>query len=92
MRDITTVKQVIFSGFDKRIEIESGSFSNHNLLAVLSSVQEVSFNPSDFFVAHEIDKVGIILVRFFINGVETYIEIDDSLPITSDGKLASLCC
>ena len=36
--------------------------------------------------------MGIILVKFFINGAETYVIIDDYLPCKEDGRLLSTSC
>ena len=64
-------------------------FNDHDLYAVLCSMREAPCHPKEFFVISEIQMVGIILVKFFVNGKLTYVTIDDSLPCI-DGELASM--
>ena len=44
------------------------------------------------FVTKEINKAGIYLVRFFLNGQETPVIVDDHLPCTKQGKPAFATC
>ena len=90
-RDIPELSRELFSESESNSEIKMGLFKAHDLYAVLSSINEAPCKPKDFFIISEIQMVGIILVKFFVNGQPTYVTIDDSLPCI-DGELASMKC
>ena len=77
---------------DSPVLSKAGRFQDPEFQAVLSIVYDVPFNPLDFIVMQETEKVGIILVSLFINGQKSYVRVDDHLPCTQDGSLASLLC
>ena len=49
-------------------------------MAVLSSLAEFPDRVSALFYTKEINNAGIYLVRFFVNGTETPVIVDDYLP------------
>ena len=57
-------------------------------MAVLSSLAEFPDRVGALFVTKEINPAGIYLVRFFINGNETPVIVDDYLPCTTNGTPA----
>ena len=57
-------------------------------MAVLSSLAEFPDRVGALFVTKEINSAGIYLVRFFINGNETPVIVDDYLPCTKSGTPA----
>ena len=44
------------------------------------------------FVTQEVNKAGIYMVRFYINGQDTPVIVDDYLPVKEDGSLAFASC
>ena len=44
------------------------------------------------FVTKEINKAGIYMVKFFINGQDTPVIVDDFLPVNANGKPAFASC
>ena len=44
------------------------------------------------FVTQEVNKAGIYMVRFYINGQDTPVIVDDNLPVKEDGSLAFASC
>ena len=46
----------------------------------------------DLFVTKEINAAGIYMVRFYLNGIETPIIVDDHLPVKSNGQPAFASC
>jgi len=44
------------------------------------------------FITKEVNKAGIYMVRFYINGQETLIIVDESLPVNANGKPAFATC
>jgi hypothetical protein len=49
-------------------------------LAVLSALAESEERVKNIFVTQNVNTAGIYLVKFFINGVESPVIIDDYLP------------
>lgn len=44
------------------------------------------------FITKEINKAGIYMVRFFLNGQETPVIVDDHLPVNKAGKPCFATC
>ena len=65
---------------------------NCYFLATLSSVAEFPFRIKAMFDTQDINDAGIYKVRFYINGQDTPVIIDDYLPVKEDGKLAFASC
>ena len=57
-------------------------------MAVLSTLCSDSNDIINLLVSKEINAAGCYIVRFFINGVETLITVDDYLPCKKNGQLA----
>ena len=69
-------------------DIKQGALGDCYFLAVLSSLAEFPKRVEALFYTKEINNAGIYLVKFFINGNETPVIVDDYLPCTKDGKPA----
>ena len=69
-------------------DINQGQLGDCYFLAVLSSLAEFPDRVSALFVTKELNAAGIYLVRFFINGNETPVIVDDHLPCNKNGGLA----
>ncbi len=52
---------------------------------MLSALAERAERVENIFVTKQPNKAGIYLVKFFINGIETPVIVDDYLP-TRNGK------
>ena len=73
-------------------DINQGSLGDCYFLAALSSLAEFEDRVKDMFVTKEVNEAGIYMVKFFINGNETPIIVDDHLPIRANGKPAFATC
>ena len=81
--------------FDDGIEpsdVNQGSLGDCYFLATLSSLAEVPHRVKAMFVTDTINSAGIYMVRFFLNGQDTPVVVDDYLPCKPDGKLAFASC
>ena len=65
---------------------------NCYFLATLSSLAEFPERVKQMFVTQEINAAGIYLMRFYVNGVETLVVVDDYLPVTEYGTPAFATC
>ena len=65
---------------------------NCYFLAVLSSLAEFEDRVQAMFVTKEVNAAGIYMVRFFINGNETPVIVDDFLPVKANGQPAFATC
>ena len=66
-------------------DIKQGALGDCYFLAVLSSMAEIPKRIEALFYTKEINDAGIYLVKFFINGNETPVTIDDYLPCKKNG-------
>ena len=66
-------------------DINQGYLSNCYFLAALSSLAESESQVKALFITKEINTAGIYLVKFYINGSETLVIVDDYLPVSADG-------
>ena len=66
-------------------DINQGQLGDCYFLAALSSLAEFEDRVKDLFVTKEINAAGIYMVKFFINGNETPIIVDDHLPVKQNG-------
>lgn len=73
-------------------DINQGQLGDCYFLAALSSLAEFPDRVQDLFVTKEINAAGIYLIRFYINGNETPIIVDDHLPVTASGRPAFATC
>ena len=79
--------QLFVDGFDPG-DINQGELGDCYFLAVLSTLCSDSNDILNLLVSKEINAAGCYIVRFFINGVETLITVDDYLPCKKNGQLA----
>ena len=66
-------------------DINQGMLGNCYFLAVLSSLAEFEDRVKAMFITKEVNAAGIYMVRFFINGNETPVIVDDYLPVKANG-------
>ncbi len=57
-----------------------GALGDCYFLAVLSSLAEEDSSIKARFVTKTINKAGIYLMTFFVNGIETPVVVDDFVP------------
>ena len=57
-------------------------------LAVLSSLAEFPERIADLFVTKDMNDAGIYMVKFFINGIQHPVIVDDFLPCHPNGTPA----
>lgn len=81
-------KPQIFEDGVEPNDINQGSLGDCYFLAALSSLAEFEDRVKAMFVTKEINEAGIYLVRFFLNGIETNVVIDDHLPTRANGSPA----
>lgn len=55
---------------------------------MISTLCTDSDDVANLFVTKEINVAGCYMVRFFINGVETFITVDEYLPCKANGQPA----
>lgn len=70
--------------FDKKIspnDINQGSLGDCYFLAVLSAMAEFPVRINALIETKSVNSAGIYLLKFFINGVETPVIVDDHLPV-----------
>ena len=53
-------------------------------MAVLSALAEFPERVEALFVTKEVNAAGVYLMKFFVNGVETPVMVDDYLPCYQD--------
>lgn len=82
---------VFVGGVDPN-DINQGQLGDCYFLAALSSLAEFEDRVKALFVTKEINSAGIYLVKFFINGSETLVAVDDYLPVKPDGKPCFATC
>ena len=73
-------------------DINQGGLGNCYFLAALSSLAEFPEKVRQMFVTTEVNKAGIYMVIFYLNGQETPVIIDDHLPVNRNGKPAFATC
>lgn len=73
-------EQEIFKGGVAPNDIVQGALGDCYLLAVLSSLAEEEGPIKARFVTRTINKAGIYLMTFFVNGFETPVVVDDFVP------------
>ena len=78
----------IFEGTIQPSDVNQGSLRNSYFLATLSSLAEVPNRVKAMFVTDKVNSAGIYMVRFFLNGRDTLVVVDDHLPCKQDGKPA----
>lgn len=78
--------QLFVQGSDPA-DINQGQLGDCYFLAVLSSLCSDSEDIANLFVTKKINAAGCYMVRFFINGVETFITVDDYLPCSKPSCL-----
>ena len=78
----------VFSGGIEPNDINQGSLGDCYFLAVLSSLAEFPERIMDMFVTQSINDAGIYLVKFFINGTEYPVVVDDYFPVHPNGHIA----
>ena len=82
---------VFVGGVDPN-DINQGQLGDCYYLAALSSLAEFPDRVKALFVTQTINEAGIYLVKFFINGTETFVVVDDFLPVKANGKPAFATC
>jgi len=78
----------IFKGGIEPNDINQGALGDCYFLAALSSLAEFPERVQHMFVTKEVNKAGIYLIRFFLNGQETLVTVDDHLPVNAKGSPA----
>ncbi len=73
-------------------DINQGQLGDCYFLAALSSLAEFPERVQQLFVTKTVNKAGIYLMRFFLNGQETPVIVDDYLPCTASGKPCFATC
>ena len=58
-----------------------GSIGNCYLMSVCSAIAEYPNRLKKIFVKPDINKAGIYAIRFYINGINTIVTIDDFIPV-----------
>lgn len=86
-KDIYKKPAMFRDGIDPN-DINQGQLGDCYFLAVLSSLAEFPERVAALFFTKEINNAGIYLVRFYINGNETPVIVDDYLPCTKNGTPA----
>jgi len=62
-------------------DVSQGILGNCYFLAVLSSMAEFPDRIKAMIETIEINSAGIYLLKFFVNGLETSVIVDDYLPV-----------
>ena len=78
-------KQQMFSGGIHPNDINQGGLGDCYFLAVLSSLAEFPERIADMFVTKTLNDAGIYMVKFFINGIQHPVIVDDHLPCRPNG-------
>ena len=78
----------IFEGGVEPNDINQGQLGDCYLLAALSSLAEFPDRVKAMFVTQQVNAAGIYMVRFFLNGQETPVIVDEHLPCLANGKPA----
>ena len=73
-------------------DINQGQLGDCYFLAALSSLAEFPDRVQALFHTKEINKAGIYLVRFYINGNEMPVVVDDHLPVDARGQPVFATC
>ena len=79
--------QIFADGIEPN-DINQGSLGDCYFLAVLSSLAEFPHRISDMFVTKDLNAAGIYMVKFYINGIQHPVIVDDYLPCHPDGRPA----
>lgn len=69
-------------------DVNQGALGDCYFLAALSSLAEFPKRVKKLFVTQTVNRAGVYLVNFYLNGRETPVMIDDYLPVTLDGRPA----
>lgn len=67
-------------------DVSQGCLGNCYFLAVLSSMAEFPDRIKALIETPEVNSAGIYLLKFFVNGVETSVIVDDYLPVHKGTK------
>ena len=67
-------------------DVSQGALGNCYFLAVLSSMAEFPNRIKALIETPEVNSAGIYLLKFFVNGVETSVIVDDYLPVHKGTK------
>ena len=86
-KDIYKMPVMFKDGIDPN-DINQGSLGDCYFLAVLSSLAEFPERVEALFTTKEINAAGIYLVKFYVNGNETPVIVDDHLPCNASGAPA----
>ena len=75
--------------FSDDVAIRQGGIGNCYLLAVVQAMAERGqFDViKDVFLTKEINKAGIYLLVFYVNGVKTPVVVDDFFPTRGEGLI-----
>ena len=73
-------------------DVNQGALGDCYFLAALSSLAEFPHRIRAMFITDTINTAGIYLIRFFLNGKETPVVVDDHLPVKADGTPAFATC
>lgn len=89
IKDIYGGKEQMFAGGIGPNDINQGGLGDCYFLAVLSSLAEVPERIADMFVTKDLNAAGIYMVKFYINGIQHPVIVDDHLPCSGrSGKPA----
>ena len=67
-------------------DINQGNLGNCYYLAVLSAMAEYETRVKARFYTQKVNKAGIYLMSFFVNGVEKPVIVDDWFPVNHHTK------
>ena len=80
---------VMFSTLSGSNDVKQGDLGNSYFLAVLDSMSDNIGRIKALIETTEVNSVGIYLLKFFVNGIETPVIVDDYFPIhLKDNQLA----
>lgn len=65
-------------------DVEQGKLGNCYFLATLSAMAEIPERVKARFYTKEVNRAGIYLMVFFINGKETPVYVDDYFPVLNN--------
>ena len=71
----------LFVGGIEPCDVKQGMLDDVYFLACLSNMAELTHHPIEhMFATHEINKAGIYMMLFYVNGVKTPVIVDDYIP------------
>ncbi len=69
-------------------DIKQQELGDCYFLSNLSALSKIQANIRKMFITQTINKAGIYLLSFYVNGIEYPVILDDFIPLNSSGRPA----